>query len=118
LPGPASLVGVEPSVGGHVTLDRHRSINALAETVIGLLKAEVIRPLRPWRSLEVVEWASLDWVDWNNHRRPLEPLGPIPPAEAEARYDDNLEGTALAAQKPNETASGNPGRFSSFSAAC
>ena len=73
--------------------------NALAETVIGLFKTEVIRRLGP--SLEAVEWATLDWVDWYNHRRLLEPLGHVPPhvppAEAEARYDDNLEDTALAA---------------------
>jgi transposase InsO family protein len=79
------------------SLDRHRSINALAETVIGLFKTEVIRRLGPWRSLEAVEWATLDWVDWYNHRRLLEPIGHVPPAEAEARYYDDLEGTALAA---------------------
>jgi len=50
-----------------------------------------------WRSLEAVEWATLEWVDWYNHRRLLEPLGHVPPAEAEARYYDNLEDTALAA---------------------
>ena len=71
--------------------------NALAETVIGLLETEVIRRLGPWRSLEAVEWATLDWVDWYNHRRLLKPIGHVPPAEAEARYYASLEETALAA---------------------
>jgi len=85
--------GIEPSVGSvGDSFD-----NALAETVIGLFKTEVIRLLGPWRSLEAVEWATLEWVDWYNHRRLLEPLGHVPPAEAEARYYDNLEDTALAA---------------------
>ena len=85
--------GIEPSVGS--VGDSYD--NALAETVIGLLETEVIRRLGPWRSLEAVEWATLEWVDWYNHRRLLEPLGHVPPAEAEARYYDNLEDTALAA---------------------
>ena len=60
--------------------------NALAETVIGLFKTEVIRRRGPWRSLEAVEFATLEWVDWFNHRRLLEPIGYVPPAEYEARY--------------------------------
>jgi putative transposase len=60
--------------------------NALAETVIGLFKTEVIRRRGPWRSLEAVEFATLEWVDWFNHRRLLEPIGYLPPAEYEARY--------------------------------
>jgi len=64
----------------------HRGFNALAETVIGLFKTEVIRRRGPWRSLEAVEFATLEWVDWFNHRRLLEPIGYIPPAEYEARY--------------------------------
>ena len=60
--------------------------NALAETVIGLFKTEVIRRRGPWRSLEAVEFATLEWVDWFNHRRLLEPIGYLPPAEFEARY--------------------------------
>jgi putative transposase len=60
--------------------------NALAESVIGLFKTEVIRRLGPWRHLEAVEFATLDWVDWFNHRRLLEPIGYVPPAEYEARY--------------------------------
>ena len=85
--------GIEPSVGSvGDSLD-----NALAETVIGLFKTEVIRRLGPWRSLEAVEWATLAWVDWFNHRRLLEPIGNIPPAEAEARFYATLKETALAA---------------------
>ena len=61
-------------------------MTALAETIIGLFKAEVIRPRGPWRTLETVEFATLDWVDWFNTRRLLEPLGYLPPAEYEARY--------------------------------
>jgi transposase InsO family protein len=60
--------------------------NALAESVIGLFKMEVIRRLGPWRHLESVEMATLTWVDWFNTRRLLEPIGYVPPAEFEARY--------------------------------
>jgi len=60
--------------------------NALAESVIGLFKTEVIRRQGPWRSLEAVELATLTWVDWFNTRRLLEPIGYVPPAEFEARY--------------------------------
>jgi len=59
--------------------------NALAESVIGLFKTEVIRRLGSWRHLESVEFATLDWVNWFNHRRLLEPIGDVPPAEYEAR---------------------------------
>ena len=88
-----AAAGIEPSVGS--IGDSYD--NALAETVIGLFKTEVIRRLGPWRSLEAVEWATLAWVDWFNHRRLLEPIGNIPPAEAEARFYATLEETALAA---------------------
>jgi transposase InsO family protein len=67
--------------------------NALAESINGLYKAEVIHRRGPWRSLEAVEFATLEWVDWFNNRRLLEPIGNIPPAEAEALYyaaQDNL----------------------------
>ena len=64
------------------------ALDALAESVIGLFKTEVIRRLGPWRHLEAVEFATLDWVDWFNHRRLLEPIGYVPPAEYEARYDE------------------------------
>jgi len=62
--------------------------NALAESIIGLFKTEVIHRKGPWRHLEAVEFATLDWVDWFNHRRLLEPIGYVPPAEYEARFDD------------------------------
>jgi putative transposase len=74
--------GIELSVGSRG--DAYD--NALAETIIGLFKAEVIRPRGPWRTLEAVEFATLDWVDWFNTRRLLEPLGYLPPAEYEANY--------------------------------
>jgi transposase InsO family protein len=74
--------GIEPSVGSRG--DSYD--NALAESVIGLFKTEVIRRKGPWRHLEAVEFATLDWVDWFNHRRLLEPIGYVPPAEFEARY--------------------------------
>jgi len=65
--------------------------NALAETINGLYKAEVIWRRGPWRTLEAVEFATLEWVDWFNNRRLLEPIGNIPPAEAEAAYYKALE---------------------------
>jgi putative transposase len=74
--------GIELSVGSRG--DAYD--NALAESVIGLFKTEVIRRRGPWRRLEAVEFATLDWVDWFNHRRLLEPIGYVPPAEYEARY--------------------------------
>jgi putative transposase len=85
--------GIAPSVGS--VGDSYD--NALAETVIGLFKTELIRHLGPWRSLEAVEIATLEWVDWFNHRRLLEPIGNIPPAEAEASYYAELETRAVAA---------------------
>jgi transposase InsO family protein len=75
--------GIAPSVGSRG--DSYD--NALAESIIGLFKTEVIRRLGPWRHLDAVEFATLDWVDWFNHRRLLEPIGYVPPAEYEARYD-------------------------------
>ncbi|WP_085938479.1 IS3-like element ISAli4 family transposase [Azospirillum lipoferum] len=85
--------GVEPSVGS--VGDSYD--NALAETINGLYKTEVIRRRGPWRTLEAVEFATLEWVDWFNHRRLLEPIGNIPPAEAEARYYAQTEDVARAA---------------------
>jgi putative transposase len=71
--------------------------NALAETISGLYKAEVIHRRGPWRSFEAVELATLEWVVWFNRRRLLEPIGNIPPAEAEDRYFANLAAQAQAA---------------------
>src|SRR5579863_997641 len=85
--------GIEPSVGS--IGDSYD--NALAETINGLYKAEVIHRRGPWRSFEAVEFATLEWVDWFNNRRLLEPIGNIPPAEAEQRYYAMLEHPAMAA---------------------
>jgi transposase InsO family protein len=71
--------------------------NALAETINGLYKAEVIHRRGPWRSFETVEFATLTWVDWFNNRRLLQPIGNIPPAEAEARYYAMINEQKLAA---------------------
>jgi putative transposase len=60
--------------------------NALAETIIGLYKTELIRRRGPWKGIDDVEYATLEWVDWFNHRRLLEPIGYIPPAEFEAAH--------------------------------
>jgi putative transposase len=85
--------GVEPSVGS--VGDSYD--NALAETINGLYKAEVIWRAGPWRSFEAVEFATLEWVDWFNNRRLLGPIGNIPPAEAEARYYAQFGEPAMAA---------------------
>jgi putative transposase len=71
--------------------------NALAESIIGLFKTEVIYARGPWRSLEAVEYATLEWVDWFNHRRLLEPIGHVPPAEFEDAYYQQQVGLAIAA---------------------
>ncbi len=78
-------------------LDLYRSINALAQTAIGPFKAEVLQRCGPWRSFESVEFATLEWVDWFNNRRLFEPIGNIPPAEAEAAYYAQLEVMPMAA---------------------
>ena len=85
--------GIEPSVGG--VGDSYD--NALAESVIGLFKTEVIRRRGPWRNLESVEYATLEWVDWFNNRRLLEPIGNIPPAEFEQAYYDGVESSVQVA---------------------
>ena len=74
--------GLEPSVGSRG--DSYD--NALAETINGLYKAELIHRRAPWKTKEAVELATLEWVAWFNHHRLLEPIGYIPPAEAEANY--------------------------------
>ena len=84
---------IEPSVGS--VGDSYD--NALAETINGLFKTEVIHRRGPWRNLEAVEFATLEWVDWFNNRRLLEPIGNIPPAEAEAAYYAQLEATPMGA---------------------
>ena len=86
--------GIEPSVGSKGdSFD-----NALAETLNGLYKAELIHRRGPWKNRESLELATLEWVSWFNHQRLLEPLGYIPPAEAEANYYRQLNRqTAMAA---------------------
>lgn len=74
--------GIEPSVGSRG--DSYD--NALAETINGLYKAELIHRRAPWKTRESVELATLQWVHWFNHNRLLEPIGYVPPAEAEANY--------------------------------
>jgi transposase InsO family protein len=82
--------GIEPSVGS--VGDAYD--NALAETINGLYKAEVIWKNGPWRNLEEVEFATLEWVDWFNHRRLLSSIADVPPAEFEAMYYEAQEGPA------------------------
>ena len=85
--------GIESSVGS--VGDSYD--NALAETIIGLYKTEVIRRRGPWRNLEHVEFATLEWVDWFNNRRLLEPIGNIPPVEFEQLHYDHHESQAMVA---------------------
>ena len=85
--------GIEPSVGN--VGDSYD--NALAETINGLYKTEVVYWRGAWRSFEAVEFATLEWVDWFNNRRLLEPIGNIPPAEAEERCYAILEKPAMVA---------------------
>jgi len=85
--------GIEPSVGSKG--DSYD--NALAETINGLYKAELIHRRAPWKTREAVELATLEWVSWFNHHRLLEPLGYIPPAEAEANYYKQLSSQVVAA---------------------
>jgi hypothetical protein len=69
-----------------LTFEAHLSNRFCFHDVIGLYKAKVIRRRSPWRHLEPVEYATLEWVDWFNHRQLLEPIGNMPPAEFEASY--------------------------------
>ena len=85
--------GIEGSVGS--VGDSYD--NALAETINGLFKTEVIHPNGPWRSLEEVEFATLTWVDWWNERRLLEPIGNVPTAEYEEMYFQKKETATEAA---------------------
>jgi putative transposase len=73
--------------------------NALAETIIGLYKTELIRRRGPWKSIDQVEYATLEWVDWFNHRRLLEPIGHVPPAEFEAAYHQREDPSRTAGPK-------------------
>ena len=73
------------------------SVHQRPKTINGLYKAEVIHRRGPWRTFEAVEFATLEWVDWFNNRRLLEPIGNIPPAEAEAAYHAMLAEQPMAA---------------------
>jgi transposase InsO family protein len=88
-----AAAGVERSVG--TVGDSYD--NALAESIIGLFKTEVIRRRGPWRGIDAVEYATLEWVDWFNNRRLLEPIGYVPPAEYEAAYYRGQQSQAKAA---------------------
>jgi putative transposase len=88
-----AAAGIEPSVGS--VGDSYD--NALAETINGLYKTELIHRRGPWRSFESVEFATLEWVDWFNNRRLMGPIGNISPAEAAQRYYAQLESPALVA---------------------
>ncbi len=85
--------GIEPSVGS--VGDSYD--NALAETIFGLYKTELIWRNGPWRNLEEVEFATLEWVDWFNHRRLFGPIGNIPPVEFEQLYYQSQEGPVMEA---------------------
>jgi putative transposase len=89
--------GIEPSVG--TVGDSYD--NAMAETINGLYKTEVIRRQGPWKNLDDVEYATLEWVDWFNHRRILEPIGDIPPAEYEANHHRQQSPADTAGLKQN-----------------
>lgn len=87
-----SETGIAPSVGS--VGDSYD--NALAETISGLYKTEIIRQRGPWRNIEAVEFATLEWVDWFNNRRIMESIGNVPPAELETEYYEQ-HGSAMAA---------------------
>lgn len=88
----SAVESIVPSVGS-----RGESYdNALAETINGLYKAELIHRRAPWKTRESVELATLEWVAWFNHHRLLESIGYIPPAEAEANYYSQFTTTAVA----------------------
>lgn len=85
--------GIEPSIGSRG--DSYD--NALAETINGLFKTEVIHRRGPWRHRDAIEYATLEWVDWFNNRRLLEPIGNVPPAEFEAAYYRQQDESAMVA---------------------
>jgi putative transposase len=87
--------------------------NALAETIIGRDKTELIRRRGPWKGIDQVEYATLEWVDWFNHRRLLEPIGHVPPAEFEAAYhprEDPSRTLGLKQPSLRQTRGGSPRR--------
>lgn len=97
--------GIEPSVGN--TGDSYD--NALAETINGLYKTELIHKRGPWKSVESLEWETLKWVTWFNHQRLLEPIGNRPPAEFEALCEQSQATTPPSLPDSNTMASAIPG---------
>jgi putative transposase len=89
--------------------------NALAETIIGLYKTELVRRRGPWKGLDDLEYATLEWVDWFNHRRLLEPIGYVPPAEFEATFQ--REGTPAILFDSRTRASDEPGAAHAYESA-
>jgi len=88
-----AYAGLEPSVGS--VGDSYD--NALAETIIGLFKTEIINRLGPWKSKDHVEGDTLQWIDWFNKERLLEPFGDITPIDAQERYEQTLQSNKIAA---------------------
>jgi transposase InsO family protein len=85
--------GIEPSVGSvGASYD-----NALAKTINGLYKTELVHRQCPWRNMQDLEMATLGWVDWFNHRRLVGPIGNIPPAEAEENFYAQRDGLDMVA---------------------
>ena len=85
------------SRGRHRALGRQRRRLLRQCARLGLFKTAVIRRRGPWRNADAVDFATLEWVDWFNHRRLLEPIGNIPPAEAEARYYEPINDLPMVA---------------------
>ena len=104
-----ALAGIEPSVGSRG--DSYD--NALAETIIGLYKTELIRPRGPWRNLEDIELATLEWVWWFNHHRLFEPHGHIPPGRVRRVVLFESERSSRASDTQVKQSPMNPGRFKS-----
>jgi putative transposase len=99
--------GIQPSVGAvGSSYD-----NALAETINGLYKTELIRPRKPWRTIEEVELATAEWVDWFNHRRLYEYCGDIPPVDLEAAYYAQHPETSRRLSSHTRKSPDSPGRF-------
>jgi hypothetical protein len=99
--------GMKPSVGSKG--DSYD--NALAETIIGLFKTEVIHRRGPWRHVASVEYATLEWVDWYNNRRLLQPIGDVPSAEKELEYLSPSDGVGPRRLTQTNRSPGNPGGF-------
>jgi transposase InsO family protein len=104
-----ALAGIEPSVGSRG--DSYD--NALAETIIGLYKTELVLPRGPWTSMEDLELATLEWVWWFNNHRLLEPIGDIPPAEREEQYRSTLTAQSDSWTRQGHRSSCPRGRISS-----